>query len=190
MNSPIQFLITHNSLFFEETGYNHLSEINDYNLKRFFGGILAFNKVVGKYLTNESKLLFIKCDLGAIYVFDNFVVKVKPKSHLYHLKKIKKIKSNYLEKIIEIVVGDLFLIMITKKYLPINYFPLNYKKIKSDIYQALDDLDNSNLSHKDVSLDNIVYDINNDNYVLIDFDMITTEYQKHTFRDSFKNIEI
>ena len=190
MTSPVDYIFTKNSLFIEETGFTSLSEISEYNQNRFFGGILIFNNVMMKYLTNNTDLILVKCDLGAIYVFDNFVVKIKPKSHLTFLKKIKKIKSDFLEEIIEIVVGELFLIMITKKYSPINYIPLDANKLKEDIYSALDDLDKINLSHKDVSLDNIVYDNINNRYILIDFDMISNEYQKHIYRDSFKNLEI
>jgi serine/threonine protein kinase len=173
---PSVFVIT-NLAFRIETGHSNFLELNDYYLTKYFGDIDIFDKTLVKYINNDSKLIFMKSDLGSVYVFDNIVVKI-----MNIMKEISE-ETKYVEKIIEIINGTNHFIIISKKYESNNNI-----NIKRDIFNALSILDKYNISHKDISIDNIVYDKENDCYVLIDFDMISNEYQKHIFRESFRNL--
>lgn len=186
---PSKYIFFH-QVFQEENFIDNYSELSEYNITRFFGDINIFNSVAIKYISFSSNFINAKCDLGSVYIFDNIVIKVKPIEYYEKFMIIKNINSKYIEEIYEIVKCPKSIIIISKKYQSLNIININNIKLKLDIYKALDEFDKIPFSHKDISLDNIVYDIDNDNYVLIDFDMVSNEYQKHTFRDSFRKLEI
>ena len=186
---PSKYIFFH-QVFQDENFIDNYSDLSEYNITRFFGDINIFNSVVIKYISFSSNFINAKCDLGSVYIFDNIVIKIKPMEYYEKFIIIKNMKSKYIEEIYEIVKCPKSIIIISKKYSSLNIIKINTDKLKNDIHKALDEFDKIPFSHKDISLDNIVYDINNDNYVLIDFDMVSDEYQKHIFRDSFRNLEI
>jgi hypothetical protein len=187
---PSKYIFFH-QVFQDENFIDNYSDLSEYNINRFFGDINIFNSVAIKYIYFSSNFINAKCDLGSVYIFDNIVIKVKPIEYYEKFIIIKNMKSKYIEEIYEIVKCPKSIIIISKKYQSLNIINnINNIKLKLDIYKALDEFDKIPFSHKDISLDNIVYDIDNDNYILIDFDMVSNEYQKHTFRDSFKKLEI
>jgi hypothetical protein len=186
--NPSKYIFDH-PIFQDENFIDNYFELSQYNISRFFGDIDIFNSTLSKYINNSSNFINAKCDLGSVYIFDNIVVKIKPIEYYEKYNIIKNINSKYIEEIFEIVKCPYSIIIISKKYTNLNQIIIDYHKLKIDIYKALDKFDEIPFSHKDVSLDNIVYDINYNNYVLIDFDMVSNEFQKHIFRNSFKNID-
>jgi hypothetical protein len=187
---PSKYIFYH-QVFQEENFIDNYTELSEYNIRRFFGDIDIFNSVMLKYISFSSNFINAKCDLGSVYIFDDIVIKIKPIEYYEKFIIIKNMNSKYIEEIYEIVKCPKSIIIVSKKYQSLNIINnINNEKLKKDIYKALNEFDKIPFSHKDVSLDNIVYDIINDNYILIDFDMVSTEYQKHIFRNSFKKIEI
>jgi serine/threonine protein kinase len=183
---PSKYVFFH-KVFQNENSVDDYYNLNEYNIIRFFGDIDIFNFTLLKYINISTEFIYAKCDLGSVYIFNNIVVKIKPIEYYDKFIKIKNISSKYIEEIIEIVQCQKSLIIISTKYQNIQS-NIQSKKLKDDIYKALEEFDKNNLSHKDVSLDNIVYDNINNNYVLIDFDMVSNEYKKHIFRKSFKDL--
>jgi len=152
------------------------------------------NNLLIKYDCNPN-ILHFKEDVDLIIVFEKIVIKIfnitKNKNIFELYNEIIGIKSVYLENIYEaICINNLDLLFVVSKKIisPVDPTKINIDQaqIKIDIYQALTHLTNNNILHNDVSMDNIGFDCDTNNYVLFDFagskivdDILNCDRSKH-----------
>ncbi len=113
----------------------------------------------------------------------NFIYQIYPNNITFNKVKNTVINITYSKFIVNYVkILDDFNTICFEKIKPINNFEFKptemafivskyYSKIKIDIFKALEFLHKEcNYSHGDVTIDNIGFDIKNNNFVLFDFD--------------------
>lgn len=182
--------------------YNEHIYIDSDELKHKFAQIL--NLINHKYNNDDLSdkyIIAFKEDMSLkVFVLQNCVLRICEKNifeskHKYIYEKIIKLNSPYLEQIYEIFDVDKYVIIVSKKIIPVNTNnKWNIKiseetliKLWDQIIELINFLYINNATHDDLMLDNIGYDIETNNFVAFDFDKFTIHSTSDTIN---KNVII
>lgn len=192
------------------TGEDKKKEI-DYQKSKFYSRLKLTDDEINTVLNLINKKygpvnLEIFKDEGAgkrmTVIFDKFVLRTEsikknggdnPELVLYEkLKKTPQVNLETVNDIFKIDKKNIFFVL-TEKNIPSEkkIVAKNQGKFNKDMIKALKFLDDNNLSHKDVSIDNSVYikDAGETIFKLIDYNMMSNESGNHKFRNSVKSLE-
>lgn len=153
-----------------------------------------------KYNSNLELSIYIDEGYKITFIFEEYIYSINQSMELLNLLQILK-QRNYMNLVkvldLEIDVNSNRYFYIVKKHKTI----IDPSFIKNDtlvtfitnIVQALYDLEKLGYYHMDVSLDNIVYQVDDDgnfNFIITDFDMISSNSKtsNHNIRKSVKQL--
>ena len=186
--------------------YNRHIYIDSNELKQKFAYTL--NLINNKYNNNDLSDKYIvafKEDMSLkVFVLQNCVLRICEKE-IFNLKykkiyeKIIELNSTLLEKIYEIFDIGKYFIIVSKKIIPVNTdnkwnIKTNeeiFGKLWNEIILLINILCENNITHDDLILDNIGYDVELNNFVAFDFDKFTIHntsdtINKNAIINSFK----
>lgn len=176
---------------------NKLLNIFEFDFSNY--GFSQMELFIKKYIVdskNNFNFINYKDEHSKItFVFSHQVFRIFSKKSLYNLvNQIYKFPHPNLENIILTGIRGQKYFYISKKYNIIKKIN-NIDIFKKNLNSSLQHLELLGYLHLDISLDNIVFNKNTNNYILIDYDMhkeinINNNIYYHIFRDSIKKLLI
>ena len=169
-----------------ESIYTQAYNENDDHTQKFYYINNIVNNILKSYNEDPSKLIHFKNDIDVIFVFSKIAIKIYKSHNILNNKQdylyamLSKNNCPNLEHIYEsFFINDLF-IVISKVVDTHNYKSnIDSLNIRLDIINALEYLLQNGWNHRDVSLDNIGYDTETNNYILFDFGISKINYSNN-----------
>lgn len=175
-----------------ENFYRQIYNMDDNTTTKFKLISETINNILVAYKQDPNELISYKNDVDIIFIFKNIAIKVYNYTRMqkYNLDKLYQILSKNecknLEHILDkFIIDDIFFVVSkvidTQKYKN----EIDEIIIKTDIITGLEYLLKFNWNHRDVSLDNIGFDSETNNYVLFDFGISKMNYSDNINDDLY-----